>query len=244
MQLSIITPTLNAGRHIADCLRSLPADREGRWEHLVVDGNSSDDTHAQVTSIANEGHRHIRFILDQGSGIYQAMNRGLREAQGRYVFFLGADDRICGEGLQSFLAAVPPCTSSPNSNVVFYGDVEYDNGVIVRSRPEGLARKNTLHHQGCIYDRDRLLEMGGYDTRYRILADYDLNCRLSRSAVRFERLGGRIAICGARGISTKGRWVNYREEIEIRLRNYGPIIGAIYAPYSIGRFFYKKIRAF
>src|ERR1700704_1700680 len=88
-KLSVVTITLNSAATIADTLRSVASQTYPDVEHLVIDGNSSDDT---LSIVQEHGRSGIRVLSEPNGGIYQAMNKGLRLAQGELVGFLNADD--------------------------------------------------------------------------------------------------------------------------------------------------------
>lgn len=90
--VSIITPTYNCGRFIAETIRSVQAQTYTNWEMLIVDDCSTDDTEAIVNQfIANDPRIHY-LRNKQNSGAALTRNYGLREARGRWIAFLDSDD--------------------------------------------------------------------------------------------------------------------------------------------------------
>ncbi|MEX2620152.1 MAG: glycosyltransferase, partial [Egibacteraceae bacterium] len=102
--ISVITPTLDAGEYIADCLSAV-ADCSSVLEHIVVDGGSTDATKACVLEAG------ARFELLAGSSIYTAMNHGARVATGDVLLFANADDVLLGDGVDAALRQLrcSPC---------------------------------------------------------------------------------------------------------------------------------------
>ena len=198
MKISVITATYNAGATLADCLRSVAAQSHPDVEHWVIDGNSTDGSQAIV-----EAHRPglAGFVSEPDSGIYDALNKGIRHATGDVVGFLHADD-VYGDG--DALSAVAAAFDDPAVEAV-YGDLTYvdrtDTAKVIRYWKAGACSRERLA-QGWMpphptfYVRRSVYERyGGFDTRYRIAADYD-------SIVRFLFVAGirtayipRVLVC-------------------------------------------------
>jgi hypothetical protein len=145
------------------------------------------------------------------------MNKALRLAQGEWVLFLGADDRLADHGV---LAAVQPVLQSATAGVVV-GEAAYDDGRVYRPGGTGAAVQcNFVHHQAAFYRRSLFAQHGGFDVTLPTRADYDFNLRLLRAGTAFQAIPGRIAVCGSGGLSDSGRWSGYREEIVVRHRHF------------------------
>ena len=89
--LSIITVTWNAAGVIAPTIASLKAQTCRDFEWLVIDGASRDNTLSLVREAGIDG---TRVVSEPDSGLYDAMNKGLARACGRYVLFLNAGDAL------------------------------------------------------------------------------------------------------------------------------------------------------
>lgn len=213
--LSIIVVTKNPGPRLVATLESIWGQRWVQPEIIVIDGGSTDGTldwlgaqPAQIGTLVSESDR----------GVYDAMNKGVALAQGDWLLFLGADDRLVGDMTLSEMRDYLRRTEAS----VVVGEVAFDDGRIYRlqMRRSPLAR-NFVHHQGAFYRRSLFEQMGRYDTSLRIMGDYDLNLRLWKAGVLFKAVDLRVSACGTHGLSDSGRWLGYREEIVVRHR-YAP----------------------
>ena len=95
MILTVIIPTYNSASHIAQCL-SLIQQQLGEnqlYEVVIVDGKSTDETLTIVESFTQKIPQ-LRWISEKDKGIYDAMNKGIALAHGKFLYFLGADDEI------------------------------------------------------------------------------------------------------------------------------------------------------
>lgn len=90
--VSIITPTYNSAKYIAETILSVQNQTYSTWEMIIVDDGSVDETENIIKSISAHDKR-IQFIkLNQNFGPAIARNKGIEKAQGDYMTFLDADD--------------------------------------------------------------------------------------------------------------------------------------------------------
>jgi len=73
-----------------------------------------------------------------------------------------------------------------------------------------------------------------------VMADYEFNLRLWRKQVRFESIPLRIAVCGSGGVSDRGGWRGYREEISVRHRYFSRVRCLPWDALSLARFARKQ----
>ena len=85
--ITIITITYNAGKTISPTLMSVASQTFRNFEHIIVDGASGDNT----LSIARS-YPETRILSEKDNGLYDAMNKGIRLARGKYLLFLNAGD--------------------------------------------------------------------------------------------------------------------------------------------------------
>ncbi|MBQ5484196.1 MAG: glycosyltransferase family 2 protein [Lachnospiraceae bacterium] len=89
--VSIITPCWNGEKYIAETMDSVLAQTYTNWEMIVVDDGSSDGSADLVRSYEKKDAR-IRLICQENAGSAAARNHGIKEAKGRYIALLDADD--------------------------------------------------------------------------------------------------------------------------------------------------------
>src|SRR5580704_16748169 len=88
LRISIITATFNSASTIADTMQSVGEQDYPLIEHIVVDGESKDNT----LQIIKEFAHHISVISEKDESIYDAMNKGIRAAKGDIIGILNSDD--------------------------------------------------------------------------------------------------------------------------------------------------------
>ena len=90
--VSIITPSFNSEKFIAETIQSVQNQTYKNWEMIIVDDCSSDETVAIITKMALQDNRIKLFQSEKNSGTGIARNTALEKAKGRYISFLDADD--------------------------------------------------------------------------------------------------------------------------------------------------------
>ena len=101
--VSIITPAYNAAEYIAETIESVLAQTYPKWEMLIVNDCSTDNTATIVQSYAAKDNRIKLINLKQNSGAAVARNTAIQNAKGRYIAFLDSDDIWKKEKLQKQL---------------------------------------------------------------------------------------------------------------------------------------------
>ncbi len=179
MNVSIVTVCLNAEDTIGDCVASVVVQEGATIEHIVVDGGSTDGT---LQVLAPYRDQLAQLISEKDEGLYHAMNKGLGLAKGDVVGFLNADDALA---TPRTIARIVEAMSKSNAEFAF-GDVEIYSarGDIIRVyrgdqfQAAQLTSGNLPPHPS-IYARTELLRRaGGFDSRFKIAADFDLLIRI------------------------------------------------------------------
>ena len=96
--VSIIMPSYNTAKYIADSIKSVQKQTYSNWELIIVDDCSTDNTDKIVESIQDQRIRYIKNETNSGAAF--SRNRALREAKGRWIAFLDSDDLWKSEKLE------------------------------------------------------------------------------------------------------------------------------------------------
>lgn len=163
---------------LAATLASVPTSPD--IEVVVIDGSS--DTAAITHAV---GSRSVSYLWTPPEGVYPAMNTGIAQSGGEHVYFLNAGDTLIEGRLATVLQLL-----REQGPAWFYAYVAMADlaGRPVRT-PRWSYDAEARHafsrglfpcHQGTIVRRDVLERLGGFDTSYRIVADYELFLRLTR----------------------------------------------------------------
>lgn len=162
--LSIIIATYNASKYINDCLDSIAKNIPNPFELIIIDGKSQDDT---LNIIRRFETLNPKIISEPDRGIYDAMNKGTELATGKWILFLGADDRV----LPSFKKILPYMS---NSNSIYYGNCVNGEKKLGGHFSNYKLAKMNLCHQAILYP-NAVFKKYKFDLKYPVFADYLLN---------------------------------------------------------------------
>lgn len=149
LKITIATVTWNAGDLIERTIHSVEEQTYGRVEHLIIDGNSHDHTlehihHYQERNSRAAIRHEIVCISEPDNGLYDAMNKAIDMATGRYLLFLNAGDTFYSPDTLALIAQ--EAESSTLLPAVIYGDTHLvdDEGHFLRARRLSPPRKSQL----------------------------------------------------------------------------------------------------
>ena len=160
--VSIIMPSYNTGRFIAESIRSVLAQTYTNWELIIVDDASTDDTDAVVEDLKRSCGRSeaIHYLKNaQNSGAAVSRNRALREARGKWIAFLDSDDLWTPDKLEKQLAFM--AQNGYAFSYTCYGEMGEDGkptGTLVGG-PRRITKTGMFNYcwPGCLtvmYDRE------------------------------------------------------------------------------------------
>lgn len=197
------------------------------FEHIVVDGASRDRT----LEIARQ-FEGVRILSEPDRGLYDAMNKGLRLARGKYLLFLNAGDTLHDSDTLKKYAE-----RALADDDIIYGDtvvVDSERNVIGPrhlSAPRTLTRKSfasgmLICHQAFMVKRSIAPD---YDLNYRFSADYDwtIRCIEASDESKCHNLNCVTIDYLSDGLTDKNRFRSLRERFAIMCRHYGTIPTAL-----------------
>jgi glycosyltransferase involved in cell wall biosynthesis len=168
--ISIITVSLNSGKHIGELIKSLEKQDDSIFEWVLIDGKSEDDT-LKIAEGANIKNK--KMLSEKDNGIYEAMNKGIYQSSGDFLLFINTDDELIpgclssvakllreiGEGVVAF-----SCNVVDNTNIVKY---------ILRPRKYLLPFINSIPHPSSFIHRS-IFNTIRYNESLKIASDYEL----------------------------------------------------------------------
>ncbi|MPQ95767.1 glycosyltransferase family 2 protein [Thioclava sp. JE_KL1] len=188
MKISLITAVYDAEDTVGDAIASVARQSHRDLEHLIIEGRSRDGSFAAI-----EAARHSRMIAfsEADAGLYDALNKGIARATGEVVGFVHADDMLAH---RDALAHVAAAFADPQVEAVF-ANLDYvlrgDPDTVIRHwanggfTPAKLRRGWAPAHPTLYLRCSTYARLGGFNTSYRIAADYDFMLRV------FSALQGR-----------------------------------------------------
>jgi glycosyltransferase involved in cell wall biosynthesis len=194
LDFTIITPSYNYGHFIAGCLQSVASQQGVTFEHLVIDGSSSDNTAEVVAE-----YPHASFLQEPDQGMSDAINKGFRRAKGKWVMWLNADDMLRPRALMEVKAF---SEASPAADVIYgcWNFIDAD-GSFIRRMTLFPFQRGMLANLGCyiaststFFRKTTTIDQGFYlNILFRTVMDGEYYCRLANAGKKFYYLPKVIA---------------------------------------------------
>lgn len=180
MRVTLITATYNSEKHLEDCILSVIRQRYRDIEHIIIDGNSTDNT---INIIKKYESQLSGWKSEPDKGMYDAINKGMNMATGDIIGILNSDDMLDSDDV---IEAIVNAFKEQKVDSL-YGDLEYVDPVdtnkihrIWKGKPydRKLFRHGWMPAHPTFYFKRSLLEKyGGYENHYYSAADYEFMAR-------------------------------------------------------------------
>lgn len=242
-KFTIITITYNAARWLERTVVSILSQSYPNIEYLIIDGGSKDGT---VDIIKQYAPGIAYWVSEPDKGLYDAMNKGLKQATGDYVWFINAGDTLQSAAtVQRIAMKIGKRSSLPD---VIYGETSI---VDAEGKPLGMRRLKApkqlswksfrmgmlVCHQSFIAKRTIAPE---YDLQYRLSADYDWCIRCLKQAKSIYNTKMILSNYLEEGLSTQQRKASLKERYEVMCKYYGKFATIILHGWFALRFYYAK----
>jgi len=240
---SIITVTYNASQWLERTILSVLRQSYPHIEYLIIDGGSTDGT---VDLIKQYQDGIAWWISEPDKGLYNAMNKGLQQATGDYVWFINAGDTLhTANTLQEIVASIKKKVSLPD---VLYGDTRI---VDAEGRSLGLRRLRPpkqltwksfrmgmlVSHQSFIARRE-IAPL--YSEEYKLTADFDWCIQCLKNAKEIKNTRLILSDFLEAGLSSVQRKASLKERYKIMRKYYGPVTTFLLHGWFAVRFYTAK----
>ena len=217
-KISIVTVTKNSEKHLEENIESLSNQTFRNFEHIIIDGKSTDNT---IKIIKKNSDKIDKWISEPDQGLYYAMNKGINISTGEIIGILNSDDIYFPNALE----IVNNYFSSDNKLDFLFGTVQ-KHKLMHGYFPKKIKWTfgfYTTHSVGFFIKRSSQFKVGLYDTQYKFSSDYDLFYRL----IVKEKMRGtstkKNEILGKfrrGGLSSQIKYLDFlRENNKIRINN-------------------------
>jgi len=177
--ISIITVVYNAEKTLEQTILSVINQSYSNIEFIIIDGGSKDGT----TNIINKYSSKIAYwVSEPDNGIYDAWNKGIKNATGDWICFLGADDVFVDGGVKKYVEFIQKDDNNKLDYISSRVEMIDENGESIWINgwkwewPQFL-RKMTVAHPGSFHSKQFFDKYGLFDTSYRVTGDYELLLR-------------------------------------------------------------------
>lgn len=221
--ISIITVVYNSQQFLEGTIQSIAAQLSSNIEYIIIDGGSTDGT---LDIIKKYPEVVTHWISEPDNGLYDAMNKGLKLAQGEYVWFINSGDKIYEDNTISLIESI---ANQPERPDVIYGEtLIIDNegreiGMRRLSTPDVLTWKKLIDgmvvcHQAILVKRS-IAPL--YSTKFKISADYEWVLTSLRKSKTIENSHLILARYLDNGLSKNNVPRSLKERFVVMRRNFG-----------------------
>jgi len=217
--ISIITTVKNGQKHLEEALNSLKKQTYKNFEHIIIDGNSSDET----LNIIKKNEDQIDYwISNNDKGIYDGFNIGMSLAKGQYLGFLNSDDQFTTEALSILVGYIKKYKDLD----FIFGSVKKHWGILYGYKPWKIRWSwgfYSSHSTGFFIKTKSAQNVGLYNLKYKFSSDYDYFYRMIVHH-KMKGIGTKknelFGIFRRGGFSSSINFIShFFEEIQIRIDN-------------------------
>ncbi len=210
--LTIITVCRNAREALSITMDNVLSQTWRQFEYLAIDGASEDGTPElleQSQARFSQDRIPFRFVSEKDEGIYDAMNKGCRMAQGTWLLFLNAGDLLAASDV------LERVFQEPSQAQILYGDTLCSYQGRLRLYPalplKHLEYEMAFCHQSAFIRRELLLSHP-YDISYRVCADHRFFLEMYLKGISFDYQSFPISIYEIAGYSDTHKLLSHREQ--------------------------------
>lgn len=177
--VSIVMPAWNREALIGEAIASVQAQTFPRWEMIIVDDGSTDQTKDIIREVQKRDSR-VRLIERDHGGVCKARNAALEAAKGEWVAFLDSDNTWTPDFLQTMLGELKRSGKDAGYSAI---RMERNQGTLYRTtapNPELLKTGNYIDLNALVVKKSIVDQTGPFDERLRRMVDYDLICRINK----------------------------------------------------------------
>ncbi|MFM4746782.1 glycosyltransferase [Aeromonas veronii] len=235
IELTVVTVNYNSGGGLELTVNSL-ADylSDPRVELVLIDACSSDQS---SDFIENNKDSFGAVVIEPDKGIYDAMNKAIKMAKGKWVWFVNSGDLVLAQSN----VLLERLSSSKNISTVIYSDLTLSNGLIIQQSSNlTFLMRRMINHQNIIYSKD-ILKVG-YDIKFKYCADF-AHMMNSFKALTFIKFDQCLCLYDVDGVSSNRSYMVRQliwQERYLAMRNSNTFffskIGSLFALAIVGLF--------
>ncbi|MFK8060226.1 MAG: glycosyltransferase family 2 protein [Polaribacter sp.] len=235
-KLSIITINYNNAIGLKKTMESVANQNLQNFEYIVVDGNSTDNS---LSIIKSFDLSNLKWSSENDTGVYNAMNKGIKKASGNFLLFLNSGDFLVND---TIIEKVLP--SLHNKFDFISGHLEFieNSETVVKKHPEKISLsyllRSTLMHPSTFIKKSLFYEYGFYNEDLKIVSDWEFFFKtIGLNGATFKRIDIIVAHFNMDGISTsQGDKANSeRESIQKKYLN-------VVFNHSLDEFLFNQIK--
>ncbi len=196
---SIITINYNNHFGLERTIQSVVSQSFKSYEFIVIDGGSNDGSIASISSRASKIHY---WVSESDHGVYHAMNKGWKKANGHYCIFLNSGDVFADNEVLKHVYELTDSTSD-----LVYGCHLWESHAGARWNPKkdfkfrDIMDHTPISHQATFIKKSLLVKVGGFKTDYIIISDWGVLIDSLLSNAKLQKISLDVCIADEAGVS-------------------------------------------
>lgn len=216
LKISIITVVLNGIETIEKTIMSIAMQDYQNVEYIVIDGCSIDGTIEKIQTYCDAGVIDY-FISEPDAGIYDAMNKGIKNATGDLIGFLNAGDWY-ESGVLGKIADRYDGSSDVIYGKTFHHMPHGEKKLVEFSPIEDIINDMVFGHPSSFVSKEAFLKFGLFDAKYKIVGDYEWFLRCYMHSGRFQYVDIIVSNFQWGGVSSLFTCRTLAEKIKVKLK--------------------------
>lgn len=201
--ISIVTVNYNNAVGLERTLKSVSLQNHSDIEHIIIDGASTDGSVGLIEQYSKSFSQlfRIAYVSEKDSGVYEAMNKGIKLSHGDYLIFMNSGDRFWNENVVASFSSRLSCD-------VVVGSVVEDGSDRIIRYPNSTLRMRTLMvsnfpHQAMFIRRELFSRIGYYSEDIKVLSDLEFNLKAWKNSISVKLFDEHVAFVEPGGLSNR-----------------------------------------
>ena len=224
VKISVITINLNNQAGLESTIKTVVSQDFNNFEFIVVDGFSIDGS---IEVIKKYSSNITTTVIEKDTGIYNAMNKGIRASKGEYLLFLNSGDYFINETVLSEVAPLLQGEDVVGGSMIKLVDCKEHLAL----SPEKITLEwfvdVSLHHQASFVKKTLFEKSGLYNEEYKLGGDYEFFVRtLLKENSSYKNISVAICYFPTNGISNRREWfeLNMQEKKKTWNMHFSPVV--------------------
>lgn len=240
--LTIITVTYNCEKTLQRTIDSVFNQNFDSYEYLIIDGGSSDSTISIIENNIKRFDGKLSYISESDNGLYDAMNKGIKLARGKYIGIINGDDYYNENAFSLVMEKF-----NEESIDIVYSDLLFTKSDNINYKKPLIADHNKLNnrmsvnHPTCFVKKEVYEKYGVFDLKFKIAADYEIMARFFKNKCKFKKIDKVLAIMELGGLSSNNP-KSINEKYEIHNMYFGKMHAVKHKVKNILMYMYRKYK--
>ncbi len=240
--LSIITVVYNGEQFLEDTIFSVLNQTYDNIEFIIIDGGSTDKT---LDIVKKHEHALDFYISEKDQGIWDAMNKGIRNSKGDILYFLNSDDYLVNNDITQDI--VFEFLQNPKAKIIYGKLIQFDlkhesKREIGNCLSLKQIKKGQMGAHQATFMRRECFENTLFNIKYRVVSDYDLFSRCIKKGFKYHFINKPVAVFREIGASSNIRFSDCLEGMAVVKRHFGIFNSLKYIMRSIKNYIKSYLR--